>query len=161
MTIDAEGFRAVLGRLASGVCLVTMRVAEEDHGFTATSVTSLSLSPMLVLICVAHGQRSHDLLTQAGHFGICLLDHTQTELGVRFATGLLDQRFQNLSVQRAETGAPLLADCLGWLDCRIDQVLSAGDHSIVIGEVLAGSARHEGMPLIYFKRQWGTFQGDE
>ena len=160
MTIDAEGFRTVLGRLASGVCLVTMHVDGEDHGFTATSVTSLSLSPMLVLVCVAHGQRSHDLMAQAGHFGICLLDHTQSELGVRFATGLLEQRFQNLPVQRAQTGAPLLAECLGWLDCRIEQILAAGDHSIIIGEVLAGTARDEGLPLVYFKRQWGTFQGE-
>ena len=68
MTIDADGFRAVLGRLASGVCLVTMRADGLDHGFTATSVTSLSLSPMLVLVCVAQEQRSHALLHAAGHF---------------------------------------------------------------------------------------------
>jgi flavin reductase len=159
MTIDAEGFRAVLGRLASGVCLVTMHVGE-DHGFTATSVTSLSLSPMLVLVCVAHGQRSHALLGQAGHFGICLLDHTQEALGVRFATGILEERFQDLAIDRAVTGAPLLRDCLGWLDCTIQQVIAAGDHSIVIGEVQAGAARDEGLPLIYFKRQWGTFVGE-
>lgn len=160
MAIDAEGFRAVLGRLAGGVCLVTMRVEGEDHGFTATSVTSLSLSPMLILVCVAQGQRSHALLERAGHFGVCLLDHTQTELGVRFATGLLEERFQNLDVLRATTGAPLLRDCLGWLDCRIQQILPGGDHSIVIGEVEAGDAREDGLPLVYFKRQWGTFVGE-
>ncbi|HEX6245221.1 MAG TPA: flavin reductase family protein, partial [Polyangiales bacterium] len=122
MTIDADGFRAVLGHLASGVCLVTMRAAEEDHGFTATSVTSLSLSPMLVLVCVAQEQRSHALLQAAGHFGICLLDHTQSELGVRFATGLVEERFRGLSIQRARTCAPLLTHCLGWLDCAVQQI---------------------------------------
>jgi flavin reductase (DIM6/NTAB) family NADH-FMN oxidoreductase RutF len=159
MTIDADGFRAVLGQLASGVCLVTMQVDGEDHGFTATSVTSLSLSPMLVLVCVAHCQRSYGLLQQAGHFGVCLLDHTQEDLGVRFATGVLEERFQALAPERAVTGAPLLADCLGWLDCTIQQILPVGDHSIVIGEVQAGFAREQGLPLIYFKRQWGTFAG--
>lgn len=157
MAIDADGFRAVLGRLAGGVCLVTMHADGEDHGFTATSVASLSLSPMLVLVCVAHGQRSHALLEQAGHFGICLLDHTQSALGMRFATGLLEQRFQDIPVQRAHSGAPLLTECLGWLDCDVRQIVEAGDHSIVIGEVRAGAARDEGLPLVYFKRQWGTF----
>lgn len=146
-----------MGRLAGGVCLVTMQVDGEDHGFTATSVTSLSLTPMLVLVCVAQGQRSHDLLQRAGHFGVCLLDHHQSELGVRFATGLVEERFQNLDLLRASTGAPLLQDCLGWLDCRIREIFPGGDHSIVIGEVEAGAAREEGLPLVYFNRQWGTF----
>ena len=157
MTIDADGFRAVLGHLASGVCLVTMRAAGEDHGFTATSVTSLSLSPMLVLVCVAQEQRSHALLLSAGHFGICLLDHTQSDLGVRFATGLYDQRFRDLPVHRAQTGAPLLTQCLGWLDCTVQQIVPAGDHSIVIGEVQAGGVADAGGPLVYYQRQWGTF----
>jgi flavin reductase (DIM6/NTAB) family NADH-FMN oxidoreductase RutF len=158
MTLDADGFRSALGQLASGVSVVTMRVAGEDHGFTATSLTSLSLSPMLVLVCVAHGQRCHDLLQDAGHFAVSLLDSTQSELGVRFATGLPDQRFAGLALARAHTGAPILPDCLAWLDCSVREILPGGDHSVVIGEVRAAGARENGLPLVYFRRQWGTFQ---
>lgn len=159
MTIDADGFRAVLGRLASGVCVVTMQVEGQDHGFTATSVTSVSLKPMLVLVCVAQNQRSHVLLEQAGHFAVNLLDHRQTQIGVRFAAALPEERFVGLSTARAETGAPVLSQCLAWLDCRTRQILPAGDHSIVIGEVLAGRASEDGLPLVYYRRQWGTFSG--
>jgi flavin reductase (DIM6/NTAB) family NADH-FMN oxidoreductase RutF len=158
MTLDADGFRAALGQLASGVSVVTMRVADADHGFTATSVTSLSLSPMLVLVCVAHGQRCHDLLQEAGHFAVSLLDSAQTELGVRFATGLAEQRFEGLALARAYTGAPILADSLAWLDCSVREIYPGGDHSIVIGEVQSASARENGLPLVYFRRQWGTFR---
>lgn len=158
MTLDADGFRAALGQLASGVSVVTMRVAGEDHGFTATSVTSLSLSPMLVLVCVAHGQRCHDLLESAGHFAVSLLDSAQSDLGVRFATGLPEQRFVGLALARAHTGAPILPNCLAWVDCSVREMLPGGDHSIVIGEVRSAGARENGLPLVYFRRQWGTFQ---
>jgi flavin reductase (DIM6/NTAB) family NADH-FMN oxidoreductase RutF len=157
MTVDADGFREAIGQLASGVSVITMRVDEEDHGFTATSITSLSLSPMLVLVCVAHGQRCHDLLQRAGHFAVSLLDSAQTELGVRFATELPELRFADLALVRAQTGAAILPDCLAWVDCSIREILPGGDHSIVIGEVRSAGARENGLPLVYFRRQWGTF----
>jgi flavin reductase (DIM6/NTAB) family NADH-FMN oxidoreductase RutF len=157
MTLDADGFRAALGQLASGVSVVTMRVDGADHGFTATSVTSLSVSPMLVLVCVAHGQRCHDLLQEAGHFAVSLLDSAQTELGVRFAVGLPEERFDGLALGRAHTGAPILPACLAWLDCTVHEILPGGDHSIVIGEVRSAGSRENGLPLVYFRRQWGTF----
>jgi flavin reductase (DIM6/NTAB) family NADH-FMN oxidoreductase RutF len=157
MTVDADGFRTALGQLASGVSVVSMRVDGEDHGFTATSVTSLSLTPMLVLVCVAHGQRCHDLLQAAGHFAVSLLHSAQTELGVRFATDPAEQRFEGLTPVRAHTGAPILPDCLAWLDCSVREILPGGDHSIVIGEVRSAGARENGLPLVYFRRQWGTF----
>ena len=105
MTVDVEDFRAALGQLASGVCVVTMRVDGEDHGFTATSVTSLSLDPMLVLVCVMRDQRSHALIERAGHFAVNVLESSQVELGARFANPLVDDRFEGVSVARGRTGA--------------------------------------------------------
>lgn len=158
MTIDADGFRAALGQLASGVCVVTMHTEGADHGFTATSVTSLSLSPMLVLVCVAKNQRSHLLLERAGHFAINVLAHDQTELGLRFATALMEERFDGIQAQRARTGAPILPGCLAWLDCKTQQILPGGDHSILIGEAQASFAQTDGQPLVYYRRQWGSFR---
>jgi len=158
MTIDVEVFYETMGRLASGVSVVTMNVAGQDHGFTATSVTSLSLVPMLVLVCVAENQRCHAQLGSAGSFAINLLAAGQLELGVRFASALAEDRFLGITATRASTGAPLLPNCLGWLDCRVQQVLAGGDHSIVIGEVVAAGWAGEEDPLVYFRRQWGTFR---
>jgi flavin reductase (DIM6/NTAB) family NADH-FMN oxidoreductase RutF len=156
MTIDAEAFRAAMAQLASGVTVVTMRVDGEDRGFTATSVTSLSVVPMLVLVCVMRAQRSHGWIERAGHFAVNLLESSQTELGLRFASTLVDDRFAGLAVTRGPTGAPLLRGTLAYLDCAVRQVLPGGDHSIVIGEVLSAET-HEGAPLVYYRRQWGTF----
>lgn len=158
MTIDVEAFFEAMGQLASGVSVVTMSVDGVDHGFTATSVTSLSAVPTLVLVCVAESQRCHNQLTRAGSFAINMLAAHQTEIGVRFASPPIEQRFEGLTVARARTGAPLLPECLAWLDCRIQQLLPGGDHSIVIGEVLAAHAPGTGDPLVYFRRQWGTFR---
>jgi flavin reductase (DIM6/NTAB) family NADH-FMN oxidoreductase RutF len=157
MTTDVEAFRGAMAQLASGVSVVTMQVGGEDHGFTATSVTSLSLAPMLVLVCVMRDQRCHALIERAGHFAVNVLESSQTDLGMRFADPLVNDRFAGVAVSRGRTGAPLLPGTLAWLDCVIRHVLPGGDHSIVVGEVL-GAASRDGTPLVYYCRQWGTFR---
>jgi flavin reductase (DIM6/NTAB) family NADH-FMN oxidoreductase RutF len=157
MAIDVEGFRAAMAELASGVTVVTVQADGEDHGFTATSVTSVSVVPMLVLVCVTREQRGHALIERAGHFAVNVLESSQTELGIRFASALVDDRFAGLAVSRAHTGAALLEGCLAWLECVVRHVLPGGDHSIIVGEVLSAEAR-PGAPLVYHRRQWGTFK---
>jgi flavin reductase (DIM6/NTAB) family NADH-FMN oxidoreductase RutF len=158
MSISAETFRAAMGQLASGVTIITMRAGEEDHGFTASSFTSLSLDPMLVLVCVVRAQRSHALIEQAGHFAVNILSTTQKELGVRFASSKTPDRFAGLDVSRAVSGAAILPGNLAWVDCAVKETFEGGDHSIVVGQVLAGDAPGRQEPLVYHARQWGTFR---
>ncbi len=161
MAIDQDTFRAALSQMASGVTVVTMHADGEDHGFTASSFTSLSLDPMLVLVCVMKGQRSHLLLEQAGHYAVNILRSSQHELGKRFADALLLDRFTGIEVARAATGAPILQqESLAWVDCRVRDVLPGGDHSIFVGEVLAGHAPGGGDALLYHNRRWGRFLDD-
>ena len=103
MAISQATFRAAMGQMASGVTVVTFQANGQDHGFTATSFTSLSLEPMLVLVCVVRAQRSHALLEQAGHYAVNVLSTSQKELGMRFENSQLDDRFAGLEVARAET----------------------------------------------------------
>jgi flavin reductase (DIM6/NTAB) family NADH-FMN oxidoreductase RutF len=161
MAIDEALFRDALGQLASGVTIISMRVEGEDHGFTATSVTSLSLDPQLLLVCVVKAQRSHLQLEQAGHYAVNILGRAQRELGLRFAVDDPDTRFAGVPVTRALTGAPILEGALAWVDCRIRDILPGGDHSIFVGEVLAAGAQGEHDALLYHNRQWGRFQADE
>lgn len=160
MAISEEVFRAAMGQMASGVTIVTMHADGEDHGFTASSFTSLSLDPMLVLVCVVHAQRSHALLERAGHYAVNILGTAQKELGIRFADAQLEQRFSGLEVGRAATGAPILPDSLAWVDCRIRYIFPGGDHSIFVGEVLAGAAAASDEALVYCNRRWGRFLSD-
>ena len=158
MSISPDTFRAAMGQLASGVTIVTMRAGDEDHGFTASSFTSVSIDPMLVLVCVVRNQRSHALIEQAGHFAVNLLSMSQKELGVRFASSKTPDRFAGLDVSRAVSGAAILPGNLAWVDCGLRDTYDGGDHSIFIGEVLAGDAPGRQEPLVYHARQWGTFR---
>lgn len=151
-----------MGQMASGVTVITMHIDGEDHGFTASSFTSLSLDPMLVLVCVVKSQRSHLQLERAGHFAVNILAFSQLELGQRFADPLAyDRRFEGLTVARAVSGAPILANSLAWVDCRIQDVFPGGDHSIFVGAVDAGFATSAEDALVYHNRQWGRFAGAE
>jgi len=161
MAIDPDLFRAAMGQLASGITVVTMRVDDEDHGFTASSFTSLSLDPMLVLVCVVKDTRSHMLIEQAGHYAVNILGSHQKELGLRFASPEMEDRFQALSLERSITGAPILPDCLAWVDCSLREVLPGGDHSIFVGEVIAGSVTPCDAALVYHNRLWGRFVSDD
>ncbi|HEX5660231.1 MAG TPA: flavin reductase family protein [Polyangiales bacterium] len=161
MAIDEAVFRDALGQLASGVAVISARVDGEDHGFTATSFTSLSLDPMLVLVCVVKAQRSHLQLEQAGHYAVSVLGGAQRELGLRFAVEEPGQRFAGVAVSRAATGAPILQGSIAWVDCRIREIVPGGDHSIFIGEVLAAGVQASDDALIYHNRQWGRFRADE
>jgi flavin reductase (DIM6/NTAB) family NADH-FMN oxidoreductase RutF len=162
MAIDPGVFRAAMGQMASGVTVITMHVDDQDHGFTASSFTSLSLDPMLVLVCVAKAQRSHLQLERAGHFAVNILACSQKELGVRFADPLqYDHRFDGLELARAATGAPILPNTVAWVDCCIRDLFPGGDHSIFVGEVSAGFATPSDDALVYHKRQWGRFAGED
>lgn len=161
MAISPATFRAAMGQMASGVTIITMHADGEDHGFTASSFTSLSLDPMLVLVCVVKDQRSHALLQRAGHYAANILGASQKDLGVRFADPLTLDRFAGLDVARAMTGAPILRRSLAWVDCRVRDVVSGGDHSIFIGEVVAAQALPSEDALVYYNRQWGRFLNDD
>lgn len=161
MAISPATFRAAMGQMASGVTIITTHVEGEDHGFTASSFTSLSLDPMLVLVCVVKDQRSHALLERAGHYAANILGASQKDLGMRFADPLTYDRFAGIEVTRALTGAPILESSLAWVDCRVREVLPGGDHSIFVGEVVAAHALPSEGALVYYNRQWGRFLSDD
>jgi flavin reductase (DIM6/NTAB) family NADH-FMN oxidoreductase RutF len=157
MGIDQDLFRAAMGQLASGITVVTVHVEGEDHGFTASSFTSLSLDPALVLVCVMRDTRSHLLLEQAGHYAVSILAGAQQEIGQRFADALIVDRFEGLALERAASGARLIPNSLAWVDCALREVLPGGDHSIFVGEVIAGFASERTDALVYHDRHWGRF----
>jgi flavin reductase (DIM6/NTAB) family NADH-FMN oxidoreductase RutF len=148
-----------MGQLASGVTVVTTRAGGVDHGFTATSSTSVSLSPMLVLVCVLRGQRGHALIEESKSFAVNVLSAAQKDLGVRFASSAETNRFEGLTVTRAKTGSALLPGSLAWVDCVLKHAYPGGDHTIFVGEVVAADAPGGQDALVYYDRRWGTFAG--
>ena len=148
MSFDPKQQRRIMGMFASGVTVASTVVDGETWGMTANAVTSLSLDPPLVLLAIDRKSQSHAKFKQGGCFALNILSADQDEVSNRFASsGPKD--FSGLEVSTAETGAPILADSLGWVDCKLVDVLAGGDHDIFLGEILAGDAA-EGAPLLFF-----------
>ena len=157
--IDKEAFRRVLGHFAAGVTIVT--TVEDDGkpcGLTATAFTSVSLEPPLVLVCVDKRSDSHPHLHRSRVFAVNFLAVDHEHLSRRFAVSGGD-KFDGLVVRHGTTGAPLLTDALGYLECRTVDVIDAGDHTIFLGQVEAADAR-EGEPLLYFRGDYRRIKTD-
>ncbi|MEW2631968.1 flavin reductase family protein [Streptomyces sp. NPDC048389] len=162
--VSNEEFRAAMSRLAAGVVLVTAHDADhgprgEDAGMTATAFMSVSLDPPLVLISLRNGSRMDDLLAEQPMWGVSVLAESQRQVAGRFAMkGRLSDRllFDDLPHERGEVcGAPLVTGALATLECRTEQRVEAGDHTLVIGRVLkAGLTDQVAGPLTYFRGRY-------
>lgn len=150
---DAAAFRKTLGRFATGITIVTACDAQGvPHGLTVNSFTSVSLAPPLVLFCLGKSSTSLDAMLSVNSFAINILSDKQEVISSRFASRLED-RFSGVDWRPGQTGSPLLEGALATLDCRKHQTIEAGDHYILIGEVLA-TTMHEGDPLLYFASKY-------
>ena len=140
-----------MGHLPTGVTIVTSRKSDgAPCGLTANAVASVSLDPLLVLVCVDRASVTHGCITAGGNFAISVLSSGDEDLARRFAHSDRGARFDGIELEQAVTGSPILSHALAWMDCRVTQVHQAGDHSIVVGEVLSCDAR-EGEPLLFFR----------
>jgi flavin reductase (DIM6/NTAB) family NADH-FMN oxidoreductase RutF len=168
--VSNDEFRAAMSRLAAGVVLVTAREpgldpddpsapAGEDVGMTATSFLSVSLDPPLVLVSLREGSRMDDLLAEQPIWAVSVLAESQRHIAGRFAMkGRISDRllFEDIPCVRGErSGAPLVGGALATLECRTEQTVRAGDHTLVIGRVLTASVPSgDGAPLAYFRGRY-------
>jgi flavin reductase (DIM6/NTAB) family NADH-FMN oxidoreductase RutF len=154
-----EDFRRAMGRFATGVTIITTRLGEDLHGMTANAVTSLSLDPLLVLVCVDKTADTHDILSKAGVFAVNILNKDQSEISDRFAKKEFDgaHGLEDLPHTFAVTGAPIIDGSLAYLDCRTVTEHHGGDHTIFIGEVLEAKELSEAEPLVFYRGNYGRF----
>jgi flavin reductase (DIM6/NTAB) family NADH-FMN oxidoreductase RutF len=165
--VSNDEFRGAMSRLSAGVVLVTAREAPlsedgpigEDAGMTATAFLSVSLDPPLVLVSVRTGSRMDDLLEEQPLWAASLLTESQRHIAGRFAMkGRLSDRllFEDIPYRRGEvTDAPLVRGALANLECRTEQRVAAGDHTLVIGRVLTAELPvAEGGPLTYYRGRY-------
>jgi len=153
MPIDMQTFRAVMSKFATGVTVVSTRSGEEIHGLTVNAFCSVSLQPMLVLVCIDKNAKAHALLEKSNNFAVNLLAADQEAIARRFATDQLsaDDRFKGVVYHQEATGAPVFDHSLGFLDCEIAAAYPGGDHTIFVGRVMALGEKSTGDPLIYFR----------
>jgi flavin reductase (DIM6/NTAB) family NADH-FMN oxidoreductase RutF len=150
-------FREAMAHFASGVTVVAAHGEAGVLGFTATGFTSVSLAPPLVLVCVGKRASVHDGVVGAELFGVSVLSDRQAPLAEQLARSSGVERFRGVPLQPARV--PLLAGALVHLACRRYGRHDAGDHTILVGEVLEGSVG-DGRPLVHFARRFGAFVAD-
>jgi 3-hydroxy-9,10-secoandrosta-1,3,5(10)-triene-9,17-dione monooxygenase reductase component len=149
-SIDADAFRNVLGHFASGVTVLTTADASGvDYGMTVSAFSAASLTPPLVLACIDRDATMHDVLAVGARFAVSVLSERQEELSRRFS-GPEEHRFEGLGVSRGMTGVALLDGAIAHVECRILARQPAGDHTIVVGEVVSAAA-HGGRPLVHYR----------
>ncbi|GBF49648.1 flavin reductase-like protein [Leptospira ryugenii] len=157
MDSSAQNFKATLSRWASGVSVITYQSPSKKGGLTVSSFSSLSLDPPLVLFCLLKGSQAKEEIESAQAFCVNILKSEQKQISADFASGSLDKAevLDALSPIQLKTGAPVLPQSLANLDCRLHQMIEAGDHWIVIGKV-EDTKWEEGSPLLYFNRNYHT-----
>ncbi len=157
--VDPAAYRSAMACFASGVTVTTTVLDGTDHAMTATAVSSVSLRPPLVLVCIERIARFHDAVLASGTWAVSVLAADGARDATWFATRgrPLDAQLEGVDVRRGLTGAPLLAGAIGWLECRTWAVYDGGDHSIVVGEVVAADVAQQGdEPLVYFAGDYRT-----
>jgi flavin reductase (DIM6/NTAB) family NADH-FMN oxidoreductase RutF len=151
--LDGRHFRRACSRFASGITIVT--VADHDgvpHGMTASSFTSVSLDPPLILVCVGSGTKLVDTFRAVSHFAVNVLGEAQRSLSQQFAGSGYD-RFAGIPWRSGHAGVPLFPDVLATIECERYEIVTAGDHDILIGKVIRAEYR-EGEPLVHFGSQY-------
>lgn len=151
--VDSQQFRRACSKFATGIAVATVRGgAGQPYGLTINSFTSVSLHPPLVLISVAHRCSVLPHFLASSHFAVNVLTEEQRDLSVRFAECKGD-RFEGVTWAPGVSGAPALSGSLAVLECRFSQSVDAGDHTLVIGEVI-NAEYGEGNPLLYFNSRY-------
>jgi flavin reductase (DIM6/NTAB) family NADH-FMN oxidoreductase RutF len=151
---DPDRFRTVIGNFATGVTIVTCQSSEGPAGLTTNAVTSLSLDPMLMLVCFARGSRTLDAVRQSGSFAVNILRAGQEELARVFASKRVHaEKFEGV-MHRVQHGVPVIDDVLAWIACDLRDVHDGGDHVIAVGTVIDMDADPTGEPLVFFRGRY-------
>lgn len=150
MPIDKSELRRVMGLFATGVTIITTRDESGcPFGFTANAVSSVSLVPPLMLVCVDKKADTYPYFERSGVFTVNILAEDQEMLSRKFATSGIE-KFAGIGYRKNELGCAVLDDAVGHLACRIVRAIDAGDHTIYLGEVDTADAG-DGPPLLFFR----------
>lgn len=152
--VDQEVFRNVVGHFATGVTVIGARDGEASFGTTASAVSSLSMDPPMMLICLNRTSSTHDAVVRSGRYSINILAADQGSLARHFARKS-DDKFAGIAHEISDHNLPRLDDALATIECVVDESAVGGTHTIFLGRVLHAQAR-EGEPLAYYRGTFGT-----
>jgi flavin reductase (DIM6/NTAB) family NADH-FMN oxidoreductase RutF len=153
--LDQGVFRDVIGNFTSGVTVITTKRGDERFGVTASAVSSLSMDPPMLLVCLNRQLATADAITESGVFAVNILDEDQGQLATQFATRHPD-KFRGVSVADGALGIPVLGDALAHLECSVTERINVATHAVFMAEVQDARTK-SGKPLVYFRSKFGRF----
>lgn len=156
--IDKHDFRQVLGQFPTGVTIVTTRSETgEPVGMTASSFNSVSMDPPLILWSIDHRAHSLEIFENCEHFAVNILSDQQKDISNLFASTGAD-KFKDTEYTEGAGNSPLLPNCTAQLECRTWNTYDGGDHTIIVGEVLA--LRHDGSQsaLVFYQGDYAEIK---
>jgi flavin reductase (DIM6/NTAB) family NADH-FMN oxidoreductase RutF len=149
MEPNPELFREVFGRFATGVAVITSAGTAGSGGMTANALCSLSLDPLLALVCFENRARTLPIVREAARFGVNLLAADQQDLAGVFASKLPEAEKLDSVPHRLQDGMPVIDGALAWATCELRELIPGGDHTIAIGAVLS-MGLGDGNPLLWY-----------
>lgn len=156
MPIDPSELRRVMSHFPTGVTVVTtFDRAGVLYGLTANALSSVSLTPPLLLVCIDKGSKTYPCFEQSGAFTVNILAHGQEALSRRFAVSGGD-KFEGINYRLGANGAPIINGALAYLECRVVRSCDGGDHTIYIGEVLQARTGEADKPLLFYRGGYHT-----
>ena len=151
---NRKQFLAALGRIPSGLFVLTVRRDGAETGLLTSWVQQCSFDPPQVTVALKHGRDVGAWLTPESGFVLNILDDTQTDMIAHFGRGFDPGQpaFNGLPVERLPGGLPVLGEALAYLECRVTGRCQAGDHDLVIGQVVGGRMLNEGQPMVHVRK---------
>ena len=144
-------FKEICGNYATGVTVITSFNNNINYGFTANSFTSVSISPFLILFCLNKKANSNKALNIGNHFVVNILSSSQSNICNQFANNNLSpsERFSEVKTSSSKNDIKIISGSVGWLECKVKNIVEGGDHFVYIGEVEMGNLSENQNPLIY------------
>lgn len=160
MPINSAEFRQLMGHFATGVTVITTAHDGLLHGMTANAITSVSLNPLLLLVCIDHEAHAYQQVMQSGRFGVNILSADQEEISRLFAAKGEPEHGQlrGAAFHLGPHGTPVLEGCLAYLECEVADRCEGGDHTIFIGGVLGGDVLRDAPPLLFYQAGYRRIQ---
>lgn len=151
---DKKPLASALGRIPSGLFILTARNNDKETGMLASWVQQCSFEPPQVTVALSRERPVSVWLDLGAFFGLNILDDSQTDMIGHFGRGFsLDQpAFTGLETTRSERGLPVLEEALAYLECRVVDRFSAGDHDLLVGQVVAGQILGDGHPMVHVRK---------
>ena len=148
--MDEAAKKAILRHFPYGLYVITVAHGGEDHGMTANWLTQAAFEPPMADVAIENTSKTIGMIRDSHHFAINLLLSDQRDLAGKLgkSSEQAPQKLKGIKTRPAPvSGTPVLVDALGWVECRVVATLPAGDHTLVLGEIVGAGVEHDGEPL--------------